>query len=174
MTEWGLRQGNRLLVTVLLAVVTVISTAPAAFAHGEHGAAPVALSETAGPYVVSVWVESFADRTMTTSALIEGKGTQVPPELWLESSHGRTSIAELLAGQNGTWTVEFHSVAGDAIVIGWATSGKAGELVIALDELAAPWWFRLLLVLVTVPGLWFAHWLWKRRRRAFGLAPAPV
>lgn len=173
MTKWG-RQGNRLLVTVLVAVGIVVSTAPAAFAHGDQGPAPAALSETAGPYVVSVWIEEITDRTMTTTAVIEGRRTDAVPEVWLQSGQGRASLRELVVGHDGNWTVEFHSVVGDSIVVGWATTAGAGELVIALDELAVPWWFRPLLVLITVPGLWFAQWLLKRRRRAFGLAPAPV
>jgi len=174
MTRWGIRYGGRLPVLVLVAAGSVASTAPAAFAHGDHGAELAAHSEPAGPYTVTVWVEEQADETVTANVIIDGRGIETPPGLWLETNEGRVALGEPITVQANTWIFEFRSTGESSLVVSWATARGNGEMAVLLEGLPAPWWFRPILVVVTVPGLWFANWLWKRRRRAFGLAPLSV
>ncbi len=66
----------------------MIGTASSAFAHGSHGAAPAALFEPAGPYVVSVWIEEHADSSITGNVVIESAEVDAAPEIWLQTAQG--------------------------------------------------------------------------------------
>jgi len=165
--------GRRALLTVLGTMVMMVGPAPAAVAHGDHGTVPAALFEAAGPYVVSVWIDQTADRHLTVNAVIDGRGSGAPPRLWLDAASGKRELAGLVDHEDGTWTVSFDSMAGDSLVVGWTTALGYQDLAFTLVPLPAPPWFRRILVGVTPIGLWFVNWLMKRRRRAFGLFPAP-
>lgn len=163
--------GVRVGLVALVALGAVIGTASAAFAHGSHGAAPAALFEPAGPYVVSVWIEEHADSTITGNAVIEATEVDSAPEIWLQTAQGPLLLDDVTDYGDGTWTVQFTSTVGDTLVVAWDSVTGDEEMIFALEEIAAPPWFRSTLALVTPPGLWFLYWLMKRRRRAFGLVP---
>lgn len=159
---------------MLMTLGAVVGIAPAALAHGDHGAAPAAIFEPTGPYVVSVWVEVFGDETVTGHAVIESAedaGAPAAPTVWVETGQGTRIAANVENAQEGVWTVQFQSMAGASLIVEWPTPNGPERADFALRELPAPWWFKVLLVLMTPPGLWFGFWLAKRRRRAFGLAP---
>jgi len=145
-------------------------------AHGVHGSVPAVIGEQAGPYRVSLWIEydgGFDDnRSVRASAEIESEGAATDPELWVVGPDGlRRHIDELLASASA-WTVQFDSQLGDTLIISWTTNaGQHVEQAIAIDEMATPWYFQATLIVITVPGLWFVMWLWRRRARVFS---APV
>lgn len=145
------------------------------WAHGVAEAEAIALEQSAGPYLVSVFVGELDAVRVESHATITGD-TNRAPSVVVRSDGGVTAV-ELIAGADGSgWVAEFVANAGDELVVGWgrANSGDFGERAIVLASPEPPAWFVGLLGIITPPGVWFGYWLMKRRRRAFGPAPAVV
>jgi len=137
-------------------------------AHGVHGSVPATIGEQAGPYHVSLWIEYDNNERVRASAEIQSDSTARDPDLWVIGADGlRRPIDQLLASAN-VWTVQFDTRLGDTLVVTWTTNaGERGEHTFIIDEMPTPLWLQLTLIVITVPGLWFVRWLWRRRVRVF-------
>ena len=154
--------------SIVLITAMMLAAIPAG-AHGVHGTVPAMIGEHAGPYQVSLWIEYDNNEQVRASAEIASEGSVQDPDLWVIGADGIPRHLDQLLETAGSWTVQFDSALGDTLLVSWTTAtGERGERAFIIDEMATPRWLQATLIVITVPGLWFVTWLWRRRVRVFG------